>query len=71
MPRALPLLLATVLLGASGCTHVKPWERGLLAREDMAWEPDPVEAQFRSHVYFSKEASLPGGSAGGGGCGCN
>jgi hypothetical protein len=37
----------------------------------MAWEPDALEAKRESHIYFSKEASMPGGSAGGGGCGCN
>jgi hypothetical protein len=50
---------------------VNPWERDLLARRDMAWEPDSLEAKRESHVYFSKEASMPGGSGGGGGCGCN
>ena len=51
--------------------RVKPWERAVLARRDMAWDPDELEAARRSHTFFSKEASLPGGSAGGGGCGCN
>jgi hypothetical protein len=37
----------------------------------MAWDPDPLEAAHRGHVFYSKEASLPGGGAGGGGCGCN
>ncbi len=54
-----------------GCAPVKPWERDVLARPDMAWEPDPLEAAHRRHVFFSKEAALQGGSAGGGGCGCN
>ncbi len=67
---AVGLLLAAALL-ASGCTQVKPWERDILARPDMAWDPDPAEATRRGHVYFSKEASLIGGGAGGGGCGCN
>ena len=62
------LLLAFV---ASGCASVKPWERGTLARADMAWSPDPLEAARRGHVYFSKEASLDASGAGGGGCGCN
>ncbi len=61
--------LASVLL--TGCAKVKPWERETLARSDMAWEPDPLQAKRRAHIYWSKEASLPGGSAGGGGCGCN
>lgn len=51
--------------------RVKPWERAVLARHDMSWEPDELEAARRNHTFFSKEASMPGGSAGGGGCGCN
>ena len=70
-PRLVAVLLAMASLGLSGCAAVKPWERGVLAREDMAWQPDALEAARRSHIYFSKEASLLGGSAGGGGCGCN
>jgi hypothetical protein len=66
---AIALLLA--LPAALGCAPVAPWEREALARDDMAWEPDGLEAAQRNHVFFSKEASLPGGSAGGGGCGCN
>lgn len=65
------LLLLLTLLGASGCAHVKPWERGTLARDDMAWDPDPLETARRGHIYFSREASLDGAGAGGGGCGCN
>jgi hypothetical protein len=67
-PVAALLLLLPLALG---CASVKPWEREILARDDMAWDPDPLEAQLRDHVYWSKEASLPGGGAGGGGCGCN
>ena len=55
----------------SGCAAVKPWERDVLARPDMAWEPDALEAKRNAHIHYSKEASLPGGGAGGGGCGCN
>lgn len=51
--------------------RVKPWERSVLARRDMSWDPDELEAARRNHTFFSKEASMPGGSAGGGGCGCN
>lgn len=68
---AASLLLALSLLAASGCTSVKPWERDVLARPDMAWEPDALEARRNTHIHYSKEASLPGGGAGGGGCGCN
>jgi hypothetical protein len=71
--------LALVCFGSLGCRSssffesvgVKPWERDALARRDMAWDPDPLEAELRSHIYFAKEASLQGSGAGGGGCGCN
>lgn len=63
------LLLAATLL--PGCTAVKPWERDLLARPDMAWDPDPLETQREEHVYFSKEAAMSGRGGSGGGCGCN
>lgn len=63
--------LIGLALASTGCAKVSPWERDLLARRDMAWEPDSLEAKRESHIYFSKEASMPGGSGGGGGCGCN
>jgi hypothetical protein len=63
--------LLTFVLAATACSTVKPWERETLGRSDMAWDPDPQETQIRNHVYFSKEASLAGGDAAGGGCGCN
>ncbi len=67
------LLMILVLLGLQACgiTEVKPWERDFLARPEMAWAPDPQTAAQRGHVYFSKEASSGGASAGGGGWGCN
>jgi uncharacterized protein DUF4266 len=64
------LLLLTSLV-AAGCASVRPWEREVLARPDMAWDPDPLDAALHQHIEFSKEASLDGGGAGGGGCGCN
>ena len=51
--------------------RVKPWERDLLARPDMAFDPDPLRSARRNHIFFSKEAALVGGGVGGGGCGCN
>jgi Domain of unknown function (DUF4266) len=58
---------------ASGCTSlgVKPWERDVLAREEMQLGADPVDAAIDDHMYFSKEASSGGRSFAGGGCGCN
>ena len=68
-------ILSAVLLLAvcAGCSSmgVEPWERDVLAREDMQLITDPLEAATDDHIYFSKEASSGGQSVGGGGCGCN
>lgn len=63
------ILVLAVLL--TGCTEVRPWERGYLAREEMGWDADALERQLNDHIFFSKEASSGGASAAGGGCGCN
>ena len=55
----------------ASCTQVRPWERGYLAKEEMAWDSDVLERQLNDHIFFSKEASSGGNSAAGGGCGCN
>jgi hypothetical protein len=55
----------------SGCQSVQAWERGVLAKPEMAIDPDPLETTLNNHIYFSKEASNGGHSATGGGCGCN
>ncbi len=69
MIRLLIGALLVLLLGA--CETVAPWERGTLAREEMEWQTDRMEARLRDQVYTSKEASSGGGGAAGGGCGCN
>ena len=73
MRTSMLLLVAAALLTLTrtGCVVVKPWEKDLIARRSMAFESDSLEAAREAHIYFSKEASLPGGSGGGGGCGCN
>ncbi|MDY6983789.1 MAG: DUF4266 domain-containing protein, partial [Pseudomonadota bacterium] len=50
---------------------VAAWERGNLARPEMAIVSDPLGSALDAHVYFSKEASSGGNSTAGGGCGCN
>ena len=65
------LMAFGMLLWLTGCTPVQAWERGILARPEMALEPDALEQALSNHVYFSKEASSGGNSAAGGGCGCN
>lgn len=53
-----------------GCTPVAPWERGNLAKPQMALNPSPMQTNLRSHQYGSREASSGGGAVVGGGCGC-
>jgi hypothetical protein len=60
-------------VAATGCSSVgvKPWQRDVLAREEMRLDSDPLDAAIDDHLYFSKEASSGGRSFAGGGCGCN
>ena len=66
-------LIAVSLAMLGGCADLgaKPWQREVLARNDMQVEADPVQAGLDDHIYFSKEASSGGRGFGGGGCGCN
>jgi len=68
------IFLSVLVLGLlSGCSSmgVDPWDRDVLAREDMQLTADPLEAATDDHIYFSKEATSGGRGFGGGGCGCN
>ena len=69
------VLVLSLLLGACASIEpvqpVQPWQRGDLARPEMAFDPDPLQAAYRRHVDFSKEAASGGATLGGGGCGCN
>jgi hypothetical protein len=67
------LILAACVVALAGCsaTGVKPWQKGNLARPDMAFDHDPLDARFMDHTYFSKEGASGGAGVGGGGCGCN
>jgi len=70
----LPLALAlSAVVLVSGCASlgVKPWDRDLLARDEMRLDTNPVDTAIDDHLYFSKEASSGGRSYAGGGCGCN
>ena len=64
-------LLLPVIGGCSGTKPVAPWEKGCLARPEMAFELDPLDDAYSEQTYFSKEAASGGGGVAGGGCGCN
>jgi hypothetical protein len=71
-------LSASLILG--GCSiiepmtkveKVQPWQKGTLAKKQLALEGDAIDRYVDEHIYFSKEASTGGTGVGGGGCGCN
>lgn len=64
-------LIIFALIISSGCTTVKPWERGTLSKKEMSWSPDPLANTLSEHIYFAKEAAAGGYGSAGGGCGCN
>jgi hypothetical protein len=62
--------LSLLLVTLAGCATVEPWERGVLAKPQMALDPYPLQRSLRTHVQSSREAAGGGDSATGGGCGC-
>ncbi|OUS40340.1 hypothetical protein A9R00_06475 [Oleispira antarctica] len=64
------VILISVLF-SSGCSTVKPWQRGYLSEDVMSASADPLRSSLDNHIYFSKEGSSGGGQSAGGGCGCN
>lgn len=69
--RALLILTGFSMAACAGIQHVRPWEKGTLAKPEMAFEGDPLDSNFTEHIYFSKEGASGGVGVGGGGCGCN
>lgn len=67
------ILFVPLIASVTGCASlgVEPWERDLLAKDEMSLNASPVDSALDDHIYFSKEASSGGKSFGGGGCGCN
>jgi len=66
------LVLCTLGLAlASGCARVKPYERELLAKPTMTFQPDPHEDVLDLHMLEAREGAVGGYGSAGGGCGCN
>ena len=65
------LLAIFALALAAGCAPVAPYQRGYLARSDMAFEQSTGLAKAMEKTFPAKEAASGGASVGGGGCGCN
>jgi Domain of unknown function (DUF4266) len=64
------LLLLMMSIALVACTSVQPWERGNLAKPQMALDPHPMQSALRGHNYGSREAAAGSNAAQGGGCGC-
>jgi len=64
-------LFVLSIIVLAGCQTVQPWERGILAKEEMQWQASAMETRFRQQMFNSKEASSGTSGAAGGGCGCN
>jgi uncharacterized protein DUF4266 len=60
-----------LLCAASGCTHVKPYEREHLTRPGMDVEHEALAEEFEAHVHDAREAAPGARGSTGGGCGCN
>ena len=60
-----------VAVGLGGCVRVKPYERELLAKPTMTFQPDPHEDVLDNHMLEAREGAAGGYGSAGGGCGCN
>jgi Domain of unknown function (DUF4266) len=54
----------------AGCSHVAPYERGVLAHPTMSAD-DYISTGVDEHVRAVSEGATGGFAGGGGGCGCN
>ena len=61
----------STLTNMSVSEDVKPWEKDILAQQEMQIPADKMYSFSDDHIFFSKEASTGGNGVGGGGCGCN
>lgn len=59
------------VVAVAGCVRVKPYERELLAKPTMTFQPDPHEDVLDNHMLEAREGAAGGYGSAGGGCGCN
>ncbi|WP_049721767.1 DUF4266 domain-containing protein [Gilvimarinus polysaccharolyticus] len=73
MKKIIMLFAAVAILGVTGCSSlgVQPWERDLLATDEMSLSAGATDLALDDHIYFSKEGTSGGRGFAGGGCGCN
>jgi uncharacterized protein DUF4266 len=61
--------IVIAILSVTGCSHVSPYERGILAHPTMTAED--ISSGMDEHVRAVSEGASGGLGGGGGGCGCN
>ena len=64
-------LIALLVICAGGCATVRPEQRERLADPSMNFESASMGQRHEQHVIENREGSSGGGTARGGGCGCN
>jgi hypothetical protein len=70
VPLTLLLACACVCVLAS-CATVRPEDREKLADPAMSFDSAAMAARQKQHLVDNREGSTGGGTAKGGGCGCN
>ena len=65
------VVISLAALALGGCVRVKPYERELLAKPTMTFQPDPHEDVLDNHMLEAREGAAGGYGSAGGGCGCN
>jgi len=69
--KTIVLMVLGLAAAASGCARVKTYERELLAKPTMTFQPDPHEDVLDNHMLEAREGAAGGYGSAGGGCGCN
>ena len=65
------VLLSVLCCALSGCVRVKPYQRELLSKKIMIFQPDAYEDVLDQHMLEAREGAVGGYGSAGGGCGCN
>ena len=51
----LSLIFILCISSLFSCQQVRPWERGVLARPEMAWDSDPLGALLQDHIFLVRK----------------
>ncbi len=58
-------LLLLVAVALAGCVRVRPYEREILSKRTMTFQPDPYEDVLDNHMIEAREGAVGGGAPGG------